>query len=69
MVSRVLIERLKLSSRRQYQIAWEAGMHPSTLSKLINGICRVKPSDPRIIRLGMVLGLNPGECFQEEAER
>jgi len=64
MVSQRLIAAVKLSPRRAYQIAWDAGMHPSVLSRILNGIDRVVPGDPRVIRVAEVLGLSPDECFE-----
>ena len=53
-----------LSQKKAYEIAHEAGINPSTLSKLIHGIERVKPGDPRVVAVGKVLGFSPSECFQ-----
>lgn len=66
MLSQKFKAAVKLSSRRAYQIAHEAGLHPSTLSKLLNGIEKVKPGDPRVLRVGKVIGLRPQECFEPE---
>ena len=63
LVSRALIERIKLSSTPAYRLAHRAGCHPSTLSKLLHGAERVRESDPRIIAVGRELGLSPDECF------
>ena len=64
-VSRLLYNKIRLDRRRAYMIAHAAGLHPSTLSRLINGIDRVKPNDPRVIALGRVLGIPPAECFDK----
>jgi hypothetical protein len=64
MISQKFRTAVKLSNRRAYQIAWEAGVHPNFLSKIINGIERVKPGDPRVIRIGKVLGLLEEEVFE-----
>ena len=61
---RFLIE-VKLNELPAYRLAQMAGINPNELSKLINGIVKVKPQDERIIRVGKVLGLDPCECFQE----
>jgi transcriptional regulator with XRE-family HTH domain len=58
--------RLKLNNIPAYRIAQFAGMDPSTLSKLICGISRIKPNDPRVIKVGKVLGIPAEDCFQEE---
>lgn len=62
--SRRLIETLKLSSEPQYRIAWRAGVHPNTLSKLVSGYIRPRVDDPRVIAVGKELGLAPAECFE-----
>lgn len=51
-VSRLLCNMIRLDRRRAYRIAQGAGLHPSTLSRLINGIERVKPNDSRVIAIG-----------------
>jgi transcriptional regulator with XRE-family HTH domain len=66
MVSQKFIAAVKLSQKKAYQIAHEAGLHPATLSKLMNGIDRVGPGDIRVLRVAQVLGLNPEEVFEEQ---
>jgi hypothetical protein len=65
-VSKILIAAIKLNSIPAYKIAWSAGVNPTMLSKLINGIEKPKPNDPRVIAIGQVLDIPPNECFQEE---
>ena len=65
-VSRKVVEGVKLSSLKSYQIAHLAGLHPSTLSRLIHGIERIKPHDRRVVEVGRVLGLSPNECFDSQ---
>jgi hypothetical protein len=48
-----------------YRIAIRAGLHPSTLSKLLSGQERIKPSDPRVIAVGREVGLSPRQCFKK----
>jgi hypothetical protein len=66
MVSRDFIAAVKLAAQRSYQIAHAAGMHPSTLSRLITGAERTKPGDARVLRVAAVLGLASEECFEVE---
>jgi hypothetical protein len=66
MVSQKLKAAIKLGDAPAYKIAHRAGLDPSTLSKLICGIVKVKKGDKRVIKVGEVLGLSPKECFQEE---
>jgi hypothetical protein len=66
--SLLLRNSVKLDERRDYKIAHEADLHPSTLSRIINGIERIRPNDPRVIRIGEVLGIPPKACFQDEAD-
>jgi hypothetical protein len=65
LVSQKLIAAIKLDETPAYRIAWSAGVNPTMLSKLINGIEKPKPNDPRIIAVGNILGIKPGECFEE----
>jgi hypothetical protein len=69
MVSRKLIEAVKLSSMKSYEIAHQAEMHPSTLSRILNGIEDVKVGDPRVLRIAQVLGFKPEECFERVENR
>jgi hypothetical protein len=66
MVSDKFISAVKNSPRRNYQIAWEAELHPSTLSAIVNGIIMIRPGDPRVLRVGAVLGLTAEECFDSD---
>jgi hypothetical protein len=63
LVSRTLLDRLKLSATPAYKLARRAGCHPSTLSKLLHGAERLKDNDPRIVAVGRQLGLRPEDCF------
>lgn len=65
-VSQKLIAAIKLDKRRAYQIAWAAGVNPTMLSKLLNGIERPRPNDRRIIAVGEIVGIPQEECFQRE---
>lgn len=56
---------IKTSPYKAYEIAHKSGLHPSTLSKLVCGIERVKEKDSRVLRVAQVLGLKPKECFEE----
>jgi hypothetical protein len=67
MVSEQFIIAVKLSGDPAYRIAQKAGLDPTMLSKLIHGIIKVKPGDQRVLAVGQVLGIPPGECFKEAA--
>ncbi len=68
-VSQQFIIRLKLNELPAYKLAQRAGVNPSKLSKLINGIDRVRPRDPRIIAVGEIMGLAESECFEQTEEK
>lgn len=68
-ISRKLFEMVKLNQKCGYQIAHAAKLHPSTLSKLLCGIERVKPRDPRVLAVGRVLGLHESELFEDEEQQ
>ncbi len=63
-ISREFLIQLKLHELPAYRIAQEAGVNPTTLSRLINGIDSVRPADPRLIAVGKVLGIPPMDCFE-----
>ncbi len=65
MISQRLRVAVKLSDLRAYKIAHKANLHPSTLSRIVNGIEKVTPGDPRVLRIAKTLGLSPAECFEE----
>ena len=60
---------IKLSRQRNYEIALAAELDPTTLSKWLNGIARLRPNDPRLARLADVMGLSVSECVMEDEER
>jgi hypothetical protein len=68
MISKELIRMVKLSNLKSYQIAHKAGRHPSTLSRILCGIERVKDNDERVLKVGRVLGLPPENCFESTNE-
>ena len=68
MVSQELKAAIKLGEEPAYKIAHRAGISSSTLSKLICGIDKVRPGDPRVLAVGRVLGLKPEECFEKGAD-
>ena len=64
-LSREFLIRLKLNPEPAYRIAQRAGINPTTLSRLINRIEPVRPSDQRILRVAKVLGLAPEDAFDD----
>ncbi len=68
MMSRRFVEAVKLAPRRAYKIAQEAGIHPSTLSKILNGIDHVRCGDPRVVAVATILGLDSSVCFEKEED-
>jgi len=59
---------VRMSGMRAYEISHAAHIHPSTLSRLLNGAEFPKPQDPRVLAIGRVLGLTPEECFDTNME-
>ncbi|MFZ2444725.1 MAG: helix-turn-helix transcriptional regulator [Syntrophobacteraceae bacterium] len=64
-ISRNLKAAIKLGPERAYRVARRAGISPTTLSKLMNGIVEVKPDDPRVVAVGKVLGVEASKCFEQ----
>lgn len=65
--SRRFIEALKLHPDPAYRIAYRAGVHPNTLSKLVSGYIRPRVGDRRIVAVGRELGLAVEDCFVVES--
>ena len=63
-LSQQFLIRLKLNDLPAYKIAQQAGVNPTTLSRLIHGIDQVRPADPRVIAVGEIMGLSESECFE-----
>ncbi len=64
-ITKEFVIRLKMSELPAYRIAQKAGIDPSTLSKLINGISPVKEIDNRIEKVAQVLGLSLDESLED----
>jgi hypothetical protein len=56
----------KLNRRPFYELAKESGINPGSGYKIIRGIDSVQENDPRIIRLGELLGVPASKCFAVE---
>ena len=69
MITEKLIRAVKLSDRRSYQIAHAAGIHPSTLSRIVCGIDKVKKGDPRVLAVARTLGISENDCFNEDRQK
>ena len=67
-ISDKLRQEIAGSSLRQFQLATLAGIHPSTLSKALNGSTRLQPYDRRVLAIARVLGVNPEDAFEEDAK-
>jgi hypothetical protein len=68
-VSQEFKNAVKLAPKRAYQIAHEAGLHPTTLSRIVCGIELVKMMDPRVLKVAEVLGIPPENCFDDYREQ
>ena len=68
-ISREFIAAVKLAGRPAYRIALEAGLHPSTLSKLMSGAEPASLNDRRVLAVARVLGLRPEDCFAPAEEQ
>ncbi len=68
MISHKLYNALKTSKTPNYKIAQAAGVHPNWISKAIHNAIKVRHGDPRLIKIGEILGLKPQEIFEAENE-
>ena len=65
-ISRRLFEAVKLDRRTARELAVAIGMHESQLSSILHGYRTVKRNDPRMVRLGKLVGVKREELFEEE---
>jgi transcriptional regulator with XRE-family HTH domain len=68
-VSRQLIGAVKLGGIRAYVIARRAGLSESTLSRLINGVERIRPDDPRVLAVAEAVGVPAERAFARSRPR
>ena len=67
MVSQGLKAAIKLGEDPAYKIAHRAGISSSTLSKLICGIDKVRPGDPRVLAVGRGRSSNVPGILQQSS--
>jgi transcriptional regulator with XRE-family HTH domain len=66
MISQAFKDAIRQSPLKSYEIAHKAGLHQSTLSKIVCGIDLVREGDERVLRVAKVLGLEAEDCFEGE---
>lgn len=62
-LSVLLHERVILSPLKQYELAQRIGVNPSVLNRAIHG-ADVETTDPRWLKLGKLVGVEPGKVFE-----
>lgn len=66
-ISQRLFERVKLSREHAADLAQKAGFSASTMSLILNRRRMVRMNDPRILKLGRLVGLKKDELFERVA--
>lgn len=54
---------VKCARQRQYKLAQQVGVHPSTLSGWLNRITPVERGDVRVVKLARLVGVDEGAAF------
>lgn len=67
MVTQEFRNALKLHPTPKHEIAWRAGISPSTLSHLVNNHQKVVHGDPRLIKVAKLIGFPKEKIFAENA--
>jgi hypothetical protein len=57
----------RAAGERLYQIAAAANVRANELSGISTGSIQIRRDDPRVLRVGALLGLKAAECFTERA--
>jgi hypothetical protein len=52
--------------RPQWRIAMAAGVSPHLLSRWLSGYGRVRPDDPRLLRVAAEVGISPERLFEAD---
>ena len=68
-LSRKFLTALKLHELPAYRIAQLAGVNPTTLSKIVNGIEPLRIDDNRILQVARVLGLSMAEVIDHTEDQ
>ncbi|OVE80587.1 hypothetical protein BVY03_05850 [bacterium K02(2017)] len=68
LVTEKFIFKIKISPRRQYELAQEAGFSSGMLSHFLNGISQPSVTDKRFIKLGKLIGVGANEIFKQNKE-
>jgi len=69
MISNKLFIALKTSSIPNYKIAQAAGVHPNWISKVLHKAVKIRQGDPRLLKIGELLGLKPEDIFEKEGQK
>ena len=65
-MSRKLKKAIGQSSKKKYEIARDADIDHTLLSKLMHDVLKLRVDDPRVLKLGSMYGFQKNEdCFQE----
>jgi transcriptional regulator with XRE-family HTH domain len=67
-LSREFLIAVKLADRPMWKIAAAAGVSPTVLSRWLSGYQRVRPDDPRLLRVAAALGVPPDRLFESGPE-
>lgn len=63
-----LIRAVKLSDKKRKDLAAQAGLHDSVLSMVLRGKRKVRYGDPRMMRLGRLVGLRSRKAVFMESD-
>jgi DNA-binding phage protein len=56
---------VKLADRPAWKIAREAGISATDLYKFCSGATIARPGNPKVLKVGEILGLTPEQCFED----
>lgn len=63
MISKNFKIAIKLAGIPAWKIAYEVGVHPNVLLKILTGALKVKPGDERVLKVAKILRIEPEDCF------
>lgn len=65
-ISNELLRAIRENPLPRFQLAALAGLHPSTLYRLLHGCTAIKDGDARVLAIARILGVDKRKAFISE---
>ena len=65
-LSKKLVDTIRVSQHKHYEIARAARLHQSAFSQIINGIVLTRVGDSRVLDIAQIVDVPAAECWEQE---